>query len=168
MTPAPGEESPKGIAPPDRLGQGDTRAGQCPPNSECVAQTTAALPQARVTVVTEAATAGESARVGRPTWSWASLPSVYTLGSGEGGCAPLRTPGSCAADGAADGRGASPGQAPEPPHRRALGGAAHRCGSRPRPSGGVGRLAFGAESCSGARCGLRCDSRRQLPDVLPH
>ena len=119
-----------------------------------MARTTAALPCARVTVVTEATAAGESARVrrsvaappdhgrktilvntlgsagprpplsatrreanpnppvqaepvsaglrlrrraptarvGRPTWWWASLPSVYTLGSGEGRLRPPSNP----------------------------------------------------------------------------
>ena len=58
-----------------------------------------------------------------------SLPSVYTLGSGEGCCAPLRTPGLSRRCGAPDGRR----RRPRTPYRCALGGSARRCGN-PRPA----------------------------------
>ena len=54
---------------------------------------------------------------------------------------PLRTPGvsrRCRSN------GRTGGFAPGPPHRCAPGGAAHRCGRRPRHAGGAGRLRCGA------------------------
>ena len=69
-----------------------------------------------VTVVTEATTAGESARAGSPTWSWASLPNVYTSGLARDAAPPSNPRPSRAAAGAADGRRLRP----EPPHRCAL------------------------------------------------
>ena len=77
-----------------------------------------------------------SARVGRPTWSWASLPSVYTLGSGEGRLRPPsnpRLPRRCRSTGRT---GASP-RTPE--SARAHRAAARRYG-RPRPAREPGRL----------------------------
>jgi len=49
-------------------------------------------PGTLMTVVTKATASGKSARVGRPTWSWASLPSVRTLVSGEGMLRPPSNP----------------------------------------------------------------------------
>ena len=59
----------------------------------------------------------QSARIGRPTWSWASLPSVRTLGSGEGMLRPPSNPRPLAPLPEQRTYG---GAAPEPPHGRAL------------------------------------------------
>ena len=53
------------------------------------------------------------------------------------------------------------GSAPGPPHRCAPGEAAHRCGLRPRPAGGPGRLRRGAGPPAPQRRGPRGRERRR-------